>query len=429
MDRSPVELLFFQNSAQSFTDLTEFDPVTKGFRPIITISSERLRKSDTVIPYTSYRLPRFCYPAAGMCDYLLFTSFPHPVRLFLITIGSFAVAAAAALLLILRRGAGNGLLLAGTVLASLLLSYPLLFLLERGNIEGVVWAVEVLGLTAFVTRRYWSAGLLLALAAAMKVYPAIFLTLLLYKKRYREVAVSVVAMAVINIASLWILGPTIAQADADIRRGLAGMNSGVLMNFRDGYVIAYDHSLFAGIKQGLHLINLRNPAALGPEIQAAAVPYLVLAVAGFAVLYWFRLRQLPLLNQILVLTVVDLTFPFMSQEYTLVHLYFPWALLLIFLARDVSRARLAIPSTGALIMLGALAFLFAPTPHQYLNHSITGQMQLAALIALGAAGSMVPMRSSIFGEIPGVSDAWRTQVVRDGISAAGMPQSWQPSSQ
>ena len=61
--------------------------------------------------------------------------------------------------------------LVAVVGASLVLSYPLLFVFERANMEGIVWVVLALGLTAFIARHHKTAGVLFALAASVNYTP------------------------------------------------------------------------------------------------------------------------------------------------------------------------------------------------------------------------------------------------------------------
>ncbi len=183
--------MFFRGGADVFRDFLNFDPAT-----------ERMRKEAGYLP--------ICYPAPMMCGYVLFTRvFPQPLNAYLAFLVISAASGAACLIVALRATRANRLRLAGVVIVSLVLSYPLLFLLERANMEGIVWAVTALGLTAFVARHHKTAGLLFGLAASMKIYPGILVLLLVARKRYKEAAISIVAGAVFTVIALRLLGPSI----------------------------------------------------------------------------------------------------------------------------------------------------------------------------------------------------------------------------
>jgi hypothetical protein len=367
-----VNSLFFRGGEDVFRDFLNFDPVT-----------ERFGKDGS--------LPTIVYPAPMMCGYLLFTRvFTAPLSAYLGFIVISATSGAAGLIVVLSCSRPNRLLLAGVVSVSLVLSYPLMYLVERANMEGFLWAVLALGLTAFVCRHHKTAGALFALAASMKIFPGVLLLLLLARKRYKELAISVVAFAVFTVIALRLLGPSIPREAAEVRAGLATMSATHLMTYLDTE-IGYDHSLLAIVKQLLYVRYRRNVVALNSKIRAAALPYSLLVISGFVVLYWFRIRKLPLLNQAIALIIASVILPYMSSEYTLNHVYFAWALFLLFLARDVAAGRESIPWPAAKMMLASFAFVFAPGPFG----PYAGQLKACALMLLLFVASTVPMRSSL----------------------------------
>jgi hypothetical protein len=134
--------------------------------------------------------------------------------------------------------------------------------------------------------------------------------------------------------------------------------------------------------------------ALNSKLRAAALPYSLLVISGFAALYWFRIRELPLLNQTIALIVVAVTLPYWSAEYTLNHVYFAWALFLLFLARDVTSGRESIPWPAARVMLASFALVFAVAPFG----RYAGQLKAFGLMVLLLVALKVPMRSSLLEE-------------------------------
>ena len=97
------------------------------------------------------------------------------------------------------------------------------------------------------------------------------------------------------------------------------------------------------------------------------------------------------MNQAIALIVLAVTVPYISFEYTLNHVYFAWALFLLFLARDVATGRESIPWPAAAVMLASLAFVFALGP----AGREAGQLKTCALMALLLIAFTVPMRSSL----------------------------------
>jgi Glycosyltransferase family 87 len=372
---------FVYDGTNTFRDFLHFDPVT-----------ERFSKAST--------LPTIPYPAPMMCVYLLFTRvFPAPLNAYLVFIIISATYGAACLILALcssrSSSSVNRLLPAGVVGVSVILSYPLMFVLERANMEGFVWAVLALGLTEFVARHHKTAGVLFALAASMKIFPGVLLLLLLARKRYKELAISVVAFAVFTVIALRLLGPSIPAEIEEVRAGLDKVSATHLVAYFSDMEMGYDHSLFAIVKQVLYLSYGTDPVALNSKIRAAALPYSLLVFSGFAALYWLRIRKLPLLNQAIALIIAAVTLPYVSFEYTLTHVYFAWALFLLFLARDVATGRESISWPAARVMLACFAFVFALAPF---GRYASGQLKTCALMVLLIAVLTVPMRSSLLEE-------------------------------
>jgi glycosyl transferase family 87 len=371
--------ILFKARAYSFTDFLDFDPVTER----VVGRGPKNAGYQLVIPY----------PAPMMCVYILFNRvFREPLYAYLLFIILSVAAAAAGLIAALYCSGENRWQLAAVVGVSAILSYPLIFLLERGNMEGFVWAVMALGLTAFVLRHHKTAGVLFALAASMKVFPGILLLLLFARRRYKELAIAVVAFGVFTVIGLWTLNHSIPAAMAEVRAGLAKLSESHLTGYRYEE-IAYDHSLFSILKQVLFLYHKHNPEdpALNNDIRAAALPYMLLVLPVLPAVYWFRIRKLPLLNQAIALIVLAVTIPYISFEYTLNHVYFAWALFLLFLARDVATGRESIPWPAAAMMLTALAFVFALGPAD----RAAGQLKTCALMVLLLVAVTVPMHSSL----------------------------------
>ena len=87
-----------------------------------------------------------------------------------------------------------------------LLDYPMLFMLDRGNIEGLLLLL-VAAAALCARRRAWTwSAVLIGAAAAMKGYPVLFIFVLLGARRYRDAIVAAVTAAgltLISFMTLW----------------------------------------------------------------------------------------------------------------------------------------------------------------------------------------------------------------------------------
>jgi hypothetical protein len=367
--------LTFDDGSHRFSDFSDFNPVTETF--------------------TMNGVKGQVYPAPMISVYLFFTrNFEKPLHKYLLFICSAFLIVGVSTACLLYRSQANKVILAGAALLTFGAGYPFIWAIERANMETVVFVLNAAALTAFFTRRHLVAGLLIAVAASMKIFPGVLFVLLLARKRYWELAVSLALILPLEEVSLWVLGPSISAAYESVRTGLANISR----NYFLGYpvtTIGYDHSVFALLKQILHL-KLRDEA-LGAKIFSLGLGYSLLMAATLVVLYWVRIRKLPLLNQAMVLLTLSVTLPYLSFEYTLIAISLVWAMFVIFLSRDVTEDREQIPMPAVLAMLGLMALLFAPL------HFITGgtqiyggQVKALALLALAGITLSVPMRCALF---------------------------------
>ena len=259
------------------------------------------------------------YPPFGAIFYRLLYGTGHPVAAYL--------ACALLWLGVLTVGAGRWLehegvrrgaayLLALTVLG---LSFPFLGLVCYGNIELFLWMFAAAGMWAFVHHRPKTAAVLWGCAAAMKLYPAVFLLLLLNRRQYRAVLCGAVAFTGATLASLRYLGPTVGIAWQGSLRNVFGYQ-GKRVSEWTMHELVTNHSAFTWVKLALRVS--------GRPFEGAALPYYACGAVLFTAVYFGRVRRLPLANQLLAVTVFMLVFPTISYFHTLVHLFAPLVLLL-----------------------------------------------------------------------------------------------------
>ena len=147
-----------------------------------------------------------------------------------------------------------------------------------------------------------------------------------------------------------------------------------MLHFRS-WDIGWDHSLFALYKRLTP--HLPPPETLSPWLTA----YLVAAALAGTALYFLRIRHLPVINQVLCLCVASILLPPVSVEYTLMHLYVPWALM-VFLVLDGARAgNPPIPGVSAAFV--CFAILMSPLS-EFIHHAIhyQGQIKCVVLVIL-----------------------------------------------
>jgi hypothetical protein len=273
-----------------------------------------------------------------------------------------------------RRGAGL-LNAAGLIGASFLLSYPFWFLADRANIEMVSWLAAALGVTCYWKKFWIGAATFFGLAASLKLYPIVYIALLLSARRYAAAAWGLVAAAAATAGSTFLLGPSYRVSAAGIANGLDYFRTVYAMRIRLAE-IGFDHSLFALVKK--IALASANPGTLLDT-------YLVLGAAFGLGLYVWKIRNLPRANQSLALTVCAILLPPVSYDYTLINLYIPWAVLVL-IAVSGNQGR------GVMLSLACMAILMAPESYLFFDGvRIAGQFKAVVLMALLAVSVMFPI--------------------------------------
>lgn len=316
----------------------------------------------------------FMYPAPNALLFEVIYHFhPHVLRSFLgFILASFLVAGFLLGRALWRRGL-PAIKAAGFITASFLLAYPLWYEFKQANTEIGTWVLIALGVWAFCKGRGYTAAACFGIAGSMKIFPFVYLGLMLAKRKYREVVFAGIVAVGTTISSLWVVGPDILDSWHGILSGLAEYRSMYLLRFRPTE-ISSDHSLFAVYKRF-------TPHFPPPEMMGHILTvYLALAALAVVALYFLRIRYLPIINQVLCFCVAYILLSPCCYDYTLMNLYVPWAMLVLF-AQDQWSAKRTIPGLAAAFV--CLAVLVSPeTEFIYRGVGFAGQIKAGILVVL-----------------------------------------------
>ncbi len=221
------------------------------------------------------------------------------------------------------RHLGNRLALAAA-LAITGLTYPVLFTLDRGNIEGLLFIV--LGFFAgYLARGRWTAAaIFLGIAIALKGFPVVFLVLFVPERRWKPLLIALVVAGVLTVGAL---ATFTGGFMANLKFMLGGQNfagNSTLMAFLgQNHFVQRGMSLFTWFKIvfcELRLIDHINMARF-LSIYKIAAALVYLAAAAYIV---FRGRTL--WKNVALLVSLMLLLPHISADYKLIHLLIPFAL-------------------------------------------------------------------------------------------------------
>jgi len=345
----------------------------------------------------------FTYPAPVGVIFGLLYKMPHPLKIYLATL---VLALALWAWLVARALAARGLSHVRSlafILTVLFTAWPVAVLLGMANIEGLLAIVIAGGVWAVLRQRWWLAATLIGLAGSIKFYPFVLLGLLLSRRRYKEFAWALVAAGLITLASVAILGPTVMQAQHHVDDGLLFVKQQLVLRlWLPG--LQFNHSLFESVKWGVIALDRHLHPFAGPVITPMGMPrtpheervlewtlraYMIAVAALGVFLYFWKIRTLPMLNQLFALTICGVLLPPLSSDYTLVQLLVPLGLLCVYTAEQWQNGMVV---AGLASCFVCSAFIFPVGTYFKFQYQMSSQVRTIALMALLAAVLRHPFR-------------------------------------
>jgi hypothetical protein len=322
------------------------------------------------------------YPAPVALLYESFYASGWPVRFFFL-VTMISVLALAVLLgrEMVRRGIDPGTILFFLSSAAVC-SYPFWFEYLLGNMEICIFLIVAFGILAFLRGHFVMSATLIGIAASMKIFPFVYFALFLSRRKYRELALGIFATAVTTVASLWLMCPSLQIAFRGVRSGLAAFQHMYILQFLP-IETGFDHSIFGFIKS--LFFHLHGTTTMPSYLLAL---YLAFASVTGLALYFFRIRFLPLLNQVLCLSIASILLSPTSHDYTLLHLYVPWGLMVLF-AIDQARTNRSMDRLMTVFICFAI-LMSAESELIYQARGHSGQLKAIVLVALLYVGLKYP---------------------------------------
>lgn len=215
-----------------------------------------------------------------------------------------------------------------------LMSYPFLFNIDRGNLECLLFIFLALFLHFYKKDQDTLSALFLSLAIAMKLYPGVFVILLLADRKYKNILLTGVLTVIWSVLSAAILNGGMVHSFFGLRHNLALFNQTYLAS---SLGLQHNTSLFGALKL-FKLTALKSDivSELLPVVNALINNYAVIALLFFALISIYIFLQEDLLwKKVALLTFAMLLLPQVSFDYKLIHVFLP---LLLFINCDkVSR--------------------------------------------------------------------------------------------
>jgi Glycosyltransferase family 87 len=205
----------------------------------------------------------------------------------------------------------------------MLLSYPVLFVVDRGNLEMVVFVLLAAFFYLYYGRRSRWAWIPLALAIGSKYYWVTLLVLPLSDRQVRQAVYAVLGAVGGTLAATaviaWNTHYSIGSVLHDMLQTLGSRRDA----FGALHTVQHAHTLWASIQ----LVNRLLYYPFSGIRNFGTGYFLVAAMLFLLVAYEVLSHDMAPWRKVLALVAATLVLPVESFDYTLLHLYFPLALL------------------------------------------------------------------------------------------------------
>ncbi len=200
-----------------------------------------------------------------------------------------------------------------------ILSYPMLFLLNRGNFEFFIFVFLYL-FFLFYERKPWLSTLFLAFAIASKLFPIGYVLILIGDKKYRLTFVTLGIAALLNLAG-YALYP--GGLIANIGAHLQNLRISSIFYAMNGRNIAFNNSFSAGIQYLILLFSkgsVDKSIGLGVASANTILDFILISLIAGTTLF----IKTKLWKKAAIITCGILLLPPSSPDYRLILLYVPF---------------------------------------------------------------------------------------------------------
>jgi hypothetical protein len=292
-------------------------------RLIGTDFTDNLWVSRDLNPYLGVRASNY-YPVANVIFYLfsMMSGPGHATRLFLVY--SFLVALALAWFSFAYLKTDSIWERLTRTFVFTFMTYPVLFALDRGNIEILLLFLVFLFVYFFQRRRFLMSSVFLALAVTMKLYPLFLVVLFVPEKKYREIGFTVALSVALTLVCLVCFKGGFL---ANLEFLLAGKNvySASAMGMADVWlgnsdIVQRGVTLFTVIK----VILIETGTIAGVNMARLMSGYVVAAVAtAILVAGYVIFIEREFWKRVALLVIAMLLLQQLAADYKIIHLLIP----------------------------------------------------------------------------------------------------------
>lgn len=200
------------------------------------------------------------------------------------------------------------------------MSFPVLFCFERGNLEGLLFALVALALFFYQKKNRIATVGFLAMASAIKLYPVLFILLFISDKRYIEAIGTIGLTLLLTGLSMFVLEPSWHQNLLSMWGSITGLTHNCV--YLSGNCIQYSVSLWAPLK----IIYLKHLSHLFSIDYYAKMYHLLAFVLGAVTVFYILFVEKQRWRKLFLIVGIILLLPIFSASYKMLYLFFPLAL-------------------------------------------------------------------------------------------------------
>lgn len=248
------------------------------------------------------------------------------------------------------------------------MSYPVLYILDKGNFD--MFLFVILGLFAyfFKAEKYFIAAILLAIETAIKPFTFLFFILFLFKKRFKEFFLAVLLTFILIISSFFFFNGGFADQFVNLIKILALYKNTFTYALDNNFGISYGSSLFMVLK--LFFCKLTATPIISPVLLTKIYDVICTILTVFTV--FFVYREKTYWKQLALLIFNFLLLPYNTYDYKLIFLFIP--LWLFVTSKEKTRFDLAYSILFALLLIPKhiiiINHIISPTATKWFSLSI-----------------------------------------------------------
>jgi len=253
-----------------------------------------------------------------------------------------------------------------TILFTIILimtAYPVLYTLDRGNFEGILFSLVLLFWISFEIKSYWLSVVFLSMGMAMKLFPIVFLVLFFSRNKLKYVFGALGLTAVLTIIPLFLFQGGFVDNFLYLVSGNNFDNWAFLQFISPAAMVQRGANLFNFFK----IILLKSGLIYSLDMAIFFKLYLVFAISIFVLIAVYALRTAQALwEKAAFLTFSMIMLPHLSSDYRLIYIFIP---LIFFIVETHSNTKFAFCCA---IMF---ALLLIPKQYMFLSGLITDSGQ------------------------------------------------------